>query len=165
MAKEIGLSLLDKKLLDAASNGYTPDQMEAEFFIPAAQAKARVSELLASVDIWDEVEQRRMLVYSMRRVKQQIEEYGIEADNPKHIEAYAKLIQAIDKLQSKTAAISDAELEKIAAAQGRQIVRLVEAAFYHARERLIELYPDVDLGQIDTAFWEGMSEVAGEIEA
>lgn len=163
MAK--GLSLLDKRLVEMAANGATPDEMEESAFIPAAQAITRVKEILASQDIWDEVEQRRLAVYSLQKLKGQVEASGIDATNPKMVEAYTKLLAMVDRLQSKTAAISDSELERLAVMQASRFVQVFEMAYGRARQLLSQDYPEVDLGRIDDVMWEGLRQSAGEIEA
>lgn len=162
MTKRVGPSLLNRKILDLFANGYTPNEVEAETGVPAAAALADARELLASTDVWDEVEQRRLLVHSMRRVKAQVEDADLT--DPKILQAYTNLLIAIDKTQEKVRAISDIEMEKLAAAQARQMIRLIEMSFSHARTLLANEYPMVDLGRIDDVFYEALRDNAGEIE-
>lgn len=162
MAKQ--LALVDRKLLDLAANGYSPDEIAAETYIPPEQAVARIKELLASHDVWDEVETRRLAVHSLQRLKAQVEAV-IDPSNPKAVEGLTKTVLAIDKLQSKTAAISDSELERLAVLQASRIVQLFEMAYGRARALLSEEYPEVDLGRIDDVMLAGLQQFAPEIEA
>lgn len=159
-----GLSLLDRRLLDLASNGYTPDEISQEVFIPPEQAVGRIKELLASHDIYDEVETRRLAVHSLQKLKGQVEA-AMDPANPKAVEALTKTVLAIDRLQSKTAAISDSELERLAQLQAIQIVQLIELAYGRARQLLADEYPEVDLGRIDDVFHSSVQEVVPQIEA
>lgn len=164
MAKNlIGPSLVDRKILDLFANGYTPNEVEEETYVPAATALQRARELLASIDLWDEIEQRRLLVHSMKKVKELME--NADLTEPKLAQAYTNLLIAIDKTQEKVRTISEAEMEKLAAAQARQMIRLIEMSFSHARQLLSAEYPDVDLGKIDDAFYTGLRENTLEIEA
>lgn len=159
------LSILDKKLLGYAANGYTPEQIAEETYVPAEQAIARIKELLASNDIWDEVEQRRLAVYSLQQLKSQVERVGVDVTNPKAIEAYTKLVAMIDRVESKTKAISDNELERLAIMQAQRLVQLFEMAYGRARQLLADEYPDIDLGRIDDAIQDGLREFSGQMNA
>lgn len=160
------ISLVDKKLLDMFANSYTPEEVEDETGVPALQAIARARELLASIDVWDEVEQRRLLAHSLKRVKEQIES-ALDVTDPKMIQSYSNLVGMIDKIQDKQRAITDNEIEKLALAQSRTMLRLIEAAFFEARKVLSTDYPMVDLGRIDAVFYEQLEEQTEilEIEA
>lgn len=164
MAKRV--SLLDKKILDLFANSYTPEQVEEETGFPAVQAVARTRELLASVDVWDEVEQRRLLAHSLKKAKEQVESMG-DLTDPKLLQSYTNLVGTIDKIQDKQRRVSDEEIEKLAAAQARQMLRMIEASFYRAREILKSEHPQIDLGRIDAAFFDSMEEQTQilEIEA
>jgi hypothetical protein len=157
------VSLIDKRLLDLFSNSYTPDEVEQETGIPALQAVARTRELLASIDVWDEVEQRRLLAHSLKKAKEQVESIGDMTD-PKLLQSYTNLVGTIDKIQDKARAISDQEIEKLAIAQGRHMLNMIEASFFRARELLSQEYPEVDLGRIDTVFWAGVEEQSQVLE-
>lgn len=159
------LSLLDRKLLDAAAIGMTGDEMEEEFFIPAAQAVARVRQLLGQKNIWDEIEQRKLMAHSLMQRKAEIEKVTIDVENPKHIEAYTKLILAIDRITDKPMKISEDELQRVGQAQAKAMLQMIEMAYGRARALLAEEFPFLDLSDADAKFREGLREAALEIEA
>ena len=154
---------MDRKMLDMFANGATPEEVQAETYVPALTALARVREILASADIWDEMEQRRLLLHSLKKIKEQVEA-SMDHSDAKIIQAYSNLTNGIDRIQSTARAITDAEMEKLAMAQAQQMIRLIEMSFTHARKLLAEEYPEVDLGRIDSVFYEALKENAGEIE-
>lgn len=150
-------------MLDLFANGATPQEVEEETGVPAMTALARARELLASTDIWDEMEQRRLLLHSLKKIKEQVEA-SMDHSDAKIIQAYSNLTNGIDRIQSSARAITDAEMEKLAMAQAQQMIRLIEMSFSHARRLLAAEYPEVDLGRIDDVFYEALHENAGEIE-
>ena len=160
--KALTSSLLDRKLLEAASNGASAVEMEEQFGIPAAQAMLRVKELLENGrNVFDEIEQRQLLVLSLKRMKQQIESAGVDDQNPKAIEAYTKSILAIDRISTKQTQITEAELNTVTQAQARALLGLVETAYARARKLLADEYGKfIDLDMIDAAFQDGLREAA-----
>lgn len=159
------LSLLDKKLLDAAANGATPNELEEQFFIPAAQAVAQIKHLLSQRDIWDEMEQRKLLIHSLMSRKAEIEKMIVEVENPKVLQAYSNLILAIDKIADKPMKITDAELEKVGQAQAKALLQMMEMAYNRAKQLLAVDFPFLDLTDIDQAFNDGLRDAAIAIEA
>lgn len=159
------LSILDRKLLDAAANGMSPAEMEEEFFVPAAQAVATVRALLSQRDIWDEIEQRKLMAHSLMQRKSEIERLTIDVADPKHIEAYTKLVLAIDRITDKPMKITDAELERVGQAQAKALLQMIEMAYNRAKQLLTTDFPFLDLTDIDEAFNEGLRDAARVIEA
>lgn len=160
-----GPSLFQRKLLDAAANGDTPEEMSEQFFIPAAQAVATVRALLASQDVWDEIEQRKLNTHSLKRMKAEIEKATVDVSNPKHIESYTKLILAIDRITDKPMKITDAELERVGQAQAKALLQMMEMAYNRAKQLLAADFPFLDLTDVDQAFNEGLRDAAIAIEA
>jgi len=143
----------------AAANGWSGNEMEAKFGIPAAQALVRVREMLAErFDVFDEIEQRRLAMTSVYKLKEQIEKASVDVDNPKAIEAYLKVIKALDDLLSKQGKISDAELEVVTKAQARALLGLIEAAYGRVREWLLDEFSGlIDGKELDTRFHEALA--------
>lgn len=153
------LTLRDKNLIEGAANGLSGDELEARYGIPAAQAIVRVRELLAAKDVWDQVEQRKLLMHSVFRIKEQIETEMIDTDKPKETEAYLRVINTLSMLLDKQGKISSEELEVVTRAQAKELLRLVEAAYVRARDLLTEEYGMlVDVSMIDDAFHSGLRE-------
>lgn len=163
MAKDIALR--DKQLLEAAANHYSGDEMEAKFGIPAAEAIMVVRRLLASRDVWDEIEQRKLIMGSLYKVKERLEENLDEVlDEPKLLGEYTKLINSLDRMIDKQKTVTDDELRQISAAQSNKMLHLIELAYYRARDLLIAEYGNfIDLKMIDGAFREGMKQAHAEI--
>lgn len=164
MAKAQGPGLLDRKILDLFANGATPEEVEAETYVPALTALARARELLASADLWDEMEQRRLLAHSLKGIKQQVEN-NFDPTDAKILQSYTNLVGTIDKIQDKQRAISDEELKKLAMTQAEMMLRMIEMSFTRVRQLLSEEYPEVDLGRIDTLFFDDLRTNSKQIEA
>lgn len=158
------LSLLDKELLREAANGWTGTQMEEEHGAPAAWCVQRVADLLEEFDIWDEIQQRKLVVKSMQRLKEQVES-NFDGTDPKMLQSLTNLLGTMEQIMSKAKPVTDAEIEKMAVAQASQIIMIVESSFTRARQLLAKQYPEVDLGEIDAVFYEALRENTLQIEA
>lgn len=157
------LSLRDTQLLTAAANGWTGEKMETEFGIPAAQAIMRVKELLQSLDVFDMLERKKLVLVTAYQLKEKLEnEYlTYDEENPKVVEAYLKVIRTISDLLERQGRISEAELELAAKAQSKEIVRIVSEGYGKAKDYLLEHYSGlVDLDELDEHFEMGMREAS-----
>ena len=160
MSDDTDLTLRDRKLLEHAANGYSGEEMQQALGIPAAQAIVRVRELLAAKDVWDQIEQRKLLMHSMFRLKEKLEtDFEIDYTKPKEVEAYNKVVNTISSMLDKQGRISEDELRIVTEVQARELLRLVEAGYQRARQLLADEYANlVDLDEIDSAFQQGMRE-------
>ena len=66
------VSVIDDILLKAAAGGKSGDEIEEITGIPAAQALNKVKELLASRDVWNEMEQRQLLLAELHELKESL---------------------------------------------------------------------------------------------
>lgn len=161
---EQGLTLRDDRLLRAAANGWSGEDMAAEYDITAAQAIVRVKDILASRDPWTQIEKKQLLLHSAYALKETIEaaiasvDVGSTDRSIKVVEAYIKLLKTVSEVLDKQSSITESELETITRSQARALMQLVVAGYNRARDLLAEEYPDVDLLILDEAFQVGMRE-------
>lgn len=162
MAKELTGSLLDRKLVDAAANGASGDEMEEKFGIPAAEAVFRVRSVLSNTrSAFDEFEQRQLLLHSLKKMKADIEASGIDVTNPKHIESVTKLVLAIDRVTSNNTKVTDEMLNTVSEAQARRLHTMLETAYGPARDWLRENYGAfIDISAFEEVFLEGLRKAA-----
>lgn len=156
-------SVMDEALLKCAANHMSPQQMETELDIPAAEAAVRVRQLLRSRDIWTEVEERQLLLVSLYDLKRRVEQ-NLDLDNPKSVEALTKILDLIGKRLDTVSSITESELEKVTTVQARKLVQLIALAFDHAETVLAQMYPEAFVAEVHEAFQEGLRAAAGEIE-
>lgn len=159
------LELLDLRLLQAAANGYSPEEMSRKYpSVTPAEAAVRVKEMLASRDIWDEVEKQQLLLHSAYAVKEKMEalldDLDLLDDVPKHIDVYVKLLKTMDGILEKRTKLTEAEMEQITRAHARAMMGMIEAGYQRARDLLAQEYPMVDLLEIDAAFNQGMKQAS-----
>lgn len=159
------LELIDLRLLQAAANGYSPEEMARKYpSVTAAEAAVRVKDMLASRDIWDEVEKQQLLLHSAYAVKEKMEalldDLDLLDDVPKHIDVYVKLLKTMDGILEKRTKLTQAEMEQITQAHARALMNMVQAGYQHARDLLAQEYPMIDLLEIDAAFNEGMRQAS-----
>ena len=160
------LELLDTRLLQAAANGYSPEEMYQRYpsVGSAAGAAVRVKELLTSRDIWNEIEKQQLLLQSAYAIKEKMEELLVDlemnSDVARTIDVYVKLLKTVNEILEKRTKMTQEELEKVTEAHARALLQLVQAGYQRARDLLAEEFPDVDLLRLDAAFNEGMQQEA-----
>lgn len=159
------LELIDLRLLQAAANGYSPEEMSRKYpSVTAAEAAVRVKDMLASRDIWDEAEKQQLLLHSAYAMKEKFEQwlddFDLLDDVPKAVDAYVKLIKAMDGILEKRTKLTEAEMQQITQAHARALMNMVQAGYQRARDLLAQEYPMIDLLEIDSAFNEGMRQAS-----
>lgn len=157
-------SLMDEELLNCAAQGMTPEQMEAQLDIPAAEAAMRVRRLLRSQDIWTEIERRQLLLISLHRHQQQFSK-NIDYSDAKHVEAMTKMLDTIGKRLDAATSVTDEQLDRVTTAQAQKLLQLVILAKDRAREILAEEYPDIIIDAVDAALDQGLREAAALVDA
>lgn len=161
----MAIGLLDQKLLTAASQGMTPDQMEEEFYMPAADAAARVKYLLGQQDVWTEIEQRKLRAHQLQSLYKQIMDYGFNPSDPKMTQALTNLQVAISRVTEDKLKITEEDMNRISATQAKAMLRMIEMAFGRAKELLRDEYPMIDVSEVEAAFTRGLQDAAKEIES
>jgi len=120
---------------------------------------------LPSRAVWDDIERRKLLLHSVFQIKENLEAYEVDVENPKALDAYLKLVRTLSDLLDKQGKISDAELQIITRTQAKMLLSLVEAGYQRARDLLVQEYGEViNVSTIDEAFRIGMSEQAALID-
>lgn len=160
---EFRFGLLDQKLIQHFAVGGTAEEAANEFGVNAAEAYQRVKEALARVDVWTQIEMGKMNVVVLQKMLKQAQD-AYDPNNPKSVEANAKLVQAIQKLQSVQFELSDADIERAAVAQAEKIKIAMTMSYNRVRSTLAQEYPSVPVEYIDSIFLNGIQEALAEIE-
>lgn len=157
----------DKRLLDGAANNFSGEELAQVSGMPAAQAIARVRELLKSRDVFDQMEKKKLLLHSVYKLKAHIEEYDATVDikNPKAAEAYLKVLESINNMLEKQGRISEEEMETAARAQAGMMAEIITKGYMKARAWLAEEYGAiVKMDELDQLFELGMREASYDNE-
>lgn len=163
--KELELSLRDEKLLEAAANSWSGEQMEAKYGVPAAQALLRVRDLLRSRNPFTDIERKQLLLQSAFKLKEKIEEADIDVTEPKAIDAYTKLLKTVNEMLDTQGKITEAELQAAASVQARALLGLIQQAYGRVRDWLDQEYGMVvDVDQMDRLFDTALRQIAAEEE-
>jgi hypothetical protein len=157
------LTRLDTKLLEMAANGLSPDEMEREVGVPAAQALLHVKRILGSRDVWTEVERRQLLLQDLYALKAQIQSQNLNYFDEKQGGLLVKTLTTIGNILDKQSAMTDEEINRITEANARAMLRMISAAFERAKEYLRVEYPDVDIFQIEAAFNAGLNQEVTQV--
>lgn len=159
------MTLRDRKIVEMFAGGATPDEVEDALGVPAAKALHRCKEILGAKDIFDEVEERKLVVTQYQALYQKghalLDATGVK-DWPKGVEALTKLLTALLEARKQEEYRSDREIEAMTRAQASILIRAVQLSYDRARELLAREYPQVDLLEIDAAFQSGLRELSNE---
>ena len=159
------MTLRDRKIVEMFAGGATPDEVEDALGVPAAKALHRCKEILGAKDIFDEVEERKLVVTQYQALYQKghalLDATGVK-DWPKGVEALTKLLTALLEARKQEEYRSDREIEAMTRAQASILIRVVQLSYDRARELLAREYPQVDLLEIDAAFQSGLRELSNE---
>lgn len=153
--------LLKNKLIDAAAQRMSPDEMGAKYGVNPAEALVAVRETLASRDVWSELEQRQLLLHDLIALKSQAQERFAGGDH-KDGTLLLQTLRAVGDILEKQSKITQADIEKVSAAHGKVMLRLIVSAFDAARAVLESEYPEVDVQVVEEAFQRELSAAVAE---
>ena len=161
-------SLLARQILERTVEGETPSDIADRYGIRELEVVSTVKELLATGDVYTDLEERRMLVYKLKALLKRAESFLDYTDirtAPKLLDSANNLIRSIAEMQEKQQTISDEETRKLALQQAALIMEVVQASYQRARDLLAQEYPDVDVQRLDTVFQTGVKELASSYSA
>ena len=157
------LGLMEQRLIEHFATGGTAEDAANAFGISGAEAYQLVKDALSNVDVWTQIEMGKMNVIVLQKMLRRSQE-AFDPNNPKSVEANAKLVQAIQKLQAVQFKLSDADIERAAVANAQRMTEIVRNGYNKARSILVLEYPTVPIAVIDMAFNEGLIEAAKEAD-
>jgi hypothetical protein len=158
------VSVIDDILLKAAAGGKSGDEIEAITGIPAAQALNKVKELLASRDVWNEMEQRQLLLAELHELKESLRVQAIDGGDPDAARTLLRTLEVIGKRLDTQQLVLDENLLKLTMFQQRILLRAMDAALNFAKKELRERYPEVAVGELDGLVAEGLQLAKYELE-
>ena len=158
------VSLRDRKIIELLGRENSPAVVAEQFGMDPAEVVAIAKDLLSGMDIFTELEQRRLLVFQLKSLLSQARELLdntiTEAVWPKGVDAITNLIKTTYEIQLKEETRNTEEIEAATKAQAAILIRAVELSYLRAMKLLSERYPEVDLSEINDAFNQGLLESA-----
>jgi len=157
------VSVIDDILLKAAAGGKSGDEIEEITGIPAAQALNKVKELLASRNVWDEMEQRQLLLAELHELKESLRAQAIEGGDPDAARTLLRTLEVIGKRLDSQQLVLDENLLKLTMFQQKILLRAMDAALDFTKKELAERYPQVSYGELDSLVADGLQRAKFEI--
>ena len=136
----IARSAIDRRLLKAAAKFASPEQLSdaVNGQLTPAQAIDRVKFLLASQDVYTEVEQRRLLLVQMADFMEHLQEQAKDANNPQAWAALNRTFKLLsDQIERSAINIEDVST-KLAKSHARYFVEGYMEAFQEILAALSE---------------------------
>lgn len=157
------VSVVDEILLRAAAGGKSGDEIERATGIPAAQALEKVKDLLASRDVWTEMEQRQLLLAELHELKDSLRTQAIDGQDPEAARVLLRTLETIGKRLDSQQTVLDENLIKLTQFQQRILLRAMDAALDFAKGELAERYPQVSIIELDELVANGLQRAKFEL--
>jgi len=157
------VSVVDEILLRAAAGGKSGEEIEKATGIPAAQALEKVKDLLASRDVWTEMEQRQLLLAELHELKDSLRAQAIEGQDPEAARVLLRTLETIGKRLDSQQTVLDENLIKLTQFQQRILLRAMDAALDFAKRELAERYPQVSIAELDELVANGLQRAKFEL--
>jgi len=157
------LSVIDEVLLRAAAGGKSGEEIEKATGIPAAQALEKVKQLLASRDVWTEMEQRQLLLAELHELKDSLRTQAIDGQDPEAARVLLRTLETIGKRLDAQQTVLDENMIKLTTFQQRILLRAMEAALDFAKGELAERYPNVKAAELDELVANGLQRAKFEL--
>jgi hypothetical protein len=157
------VSVIDEILLRAAAGGKSGDEIEKATGIPAAQALEKVKDLLASRDVWTEMEQRQLLLAELHELKDSLRTQAIDGQDPEAARVLLRTLETIGKRLDSQQTVLDENLIKLTQFQQKILLRAMDAALDFAKRELADRYPQVGLAELDEMVAQGLQRAKFEL--
>jgi hypothetical protein len=157
------VSVVDEILLRAAAGGKSGEEIEKATGIPAAQALEKVKDLLASRDVWTEMEQRQLLLAELHELKDSLRAQAIDGQDPEAARVLLRTLETIGKRLDSQQTVLDENLIKLTQFQQRILLRAMDAALDFAKGELAERYPQVSIAELDELVANGLQRAKFEL--
>lgn len=151
----VARSAIDRRLLKAAAKFASPEELSEAVNgqLTPAQAIDRVKVLLASQDVYTEIEQRRLLLLQMAEFMEHLQEQAKEANNPA---AWAALNRTF-KLLSDQIERSAINVEDVSTKLGKAHARYFVEGYMEAFHEILSALRDRGVLEVEA---EEMKELA-----
>ena len=150
------ISVVDDILLRAAAGGKSGEEIEQITGIPAAQALEKVKQLLASRDVWTEMEQRQLLLAELHELKDSLRGQAVDGQDPEAARVLLRTLEVIGKRLDAQQTVLDENLIKLTMFQQRILLRAMDAALEFAKGELAERYPQISPTELDNLVADGL---------
>lgn len=150
------LSLLEKRLLTLAAQGASPEEMANDTGLDAQAAYQKVSDILRRRNVWDEIQQRQLLLHSAFDMKAQLERW-IEQGNrfdKDQVTAYLRNLKLLAEILDQHAKATAGQVDKVVDAHKVYMIGLVEKLSLEVVNELHARHPDIEMDEIDGVFQE-----------
>lgn len=159
-----GTTILDDILLKAAADGRSPQEMERISGIPAAQAVQHVKELLNSRDVWDEHQQRQLLLHELHELKDSLRDQALKAKDLDSARLLLKSLEVIGKRLDQQQTVLDENVIKLSMHQQAILLRAMDMALNFTKKELAERYPEVRKEELDELVANGLLHAKYELQ-
>jgi hypothetical protein len=157
------VSVVDEILLRAAAGGKSGEEIEKATGIPAAQALEKVKDLLASRDVWTEMEQRQLLLAELHELKDSLRTQAIDGQDPEAARVLLRTLETIGKRLDAQQTVLDENIIKLTQFQQKILLRAMDAALDFAKRELADRYPQVGIEELDELVAQGLQRAKFEL--
>ena len=154
----------DKKLLDAAADGLSGEEMAERMGISAAECLVQVKRILKSRDVWTEAERRQLMMHDLYRLKNQLQKQTENYVDDKSAGALIKTVKALSEIMEKMSTLTEEEMARVSQAHARTMVMLIVDGFSTAKRYLELEFPDVPVREVEKRLHEGLRIAMEKVE-
>lgn len=162
MSQEVAtLSAFDAELLDGAAASESPNQLSARVggVLSPAECVLRVRALLAERDVWTDPERKKLLLYRVYGLVDEMTELARTTMDGKDYSGLTKALDLLRKVLAEQEGATDAELQRLVELQANAMLGFIDAALKRATDILTQQFPDVSKDAIELAFEEALLDV------
>lgn len=157
---------IDRKLLQAASDGLSPKEMSQAVggTIPPEQAAQRVRDLLESRNWLTLFEQEQLLMESINEILGSLREW-VTAGSVNHIKTALQALKMKQDALAKNRISPEEAANIIRAGQARIMLAAIQSAMMSAGDELSRRYPQVGAGELREVFMLALPGAVESVEA
>ena len=152
------LALQDKHLLDRAALGWSPAEIAADTGMEPIDAYNKVTALLQSRDLWDEIQKRQLLLHSVYTLKSKLENWlDDEIFDKDKVASYLQTLRLIGDTLERNTKATEGQVEAVVEAHKGFMLGMLQRLSVAVVDRVHEKYPTIEMEEIDGIFTEVIS--------
>ena len=159
MATGNAIDLRDRHILDKAASGWSPEEIARDTGMDAMVVYTRISELLKSKSVWDEMQQRQLLLHSVYSLKSKLETWLEDAHFDKDkVTSYLQTLRLISDTLERNTKATEGQMEAVVEAHKIFLLGMLQRLSVSVVDRIHDRYPLIEMEEIDGIFTEVISQ-------
>lgn len=153
------MSRFDNILLSGAALGKSAEELSrlVRGTMSPEECLLHVKNILRSRNVWELPERKQLVLHQLQNLADDMQNQYRTSGDRNDAALLLKTLSEVSTTLEKQGAVTEAELKMVNAAQARELMNFIIAAYGHAEKLLAEKYPEMPFQELQEAMQLGMT--------